>query len=88
MNTLDRVCTSFLRAVLLRMKELKLNRTALARRMNVSRAYITKVLNGGEVNYSFATALRFAHALQMDFTPQLTLFVADENEARNMKHEA
>ena len=77
----------------------------------VSRAYVTKVLQGNEVNFSFATpllghrlwrlaqgleagfaalrayppsfalrcislggySLRFANALQMDFTPQLTI---------------
>ena len=55
------------------MKELGMNQTALAKRMNCSRAYISKVLQGQEVNFSFATAIRFAHALKMDFTPQLTI---------------
>ena len=50
-----------------------MNQTALAKRMNCSRAYISKVLQGQEVNFSFATAIRFAHALKMDFTPQLTI---------------
>jgi len=62
---------AFLRRVLLRMKELGLNNSSLARRMNVSRVYVGKVLKG-DVNITFATALRFAKALQMDFVPTLT----------------
>jgi len=41
-----------------------------ARRMNVSRAYISKALSG-DVNFSFSTACRFARALEMDFLPGL-----------------
>ena len=70
MKSVDKIGSVFLRSVLRRMKELGLNQTALAKRMNVSRPYITKVLNG-DVNFTFATALRFAHALQMDFLPVL-----------------
>ena len=68
----------FLRAILLRMQELGVNQTALAKRMKVSRAYVCRVLQGEEVNFSFATALRFAHALQMDFAPQL--FIVPESD--------
>ena len=71
MDAVNRVGTVFLRAILLRMKELGLNKSALARRMNVSRAYVTQVLQGKEVNFSFATAMRFASALELDFFPQL-----------------
>ena len=70
----------FLRAILLRMKELGMNKSALARKMNVSRAYVTKVLQGKEVNFSFATAIRFAHALQLDFLPQLIIAPEDAQE--------
>ena len=70
-KTINKVGTVFLRAILLRMKELGLNKSALARRMNVSRAYVTQVLQGKEVNFSFATAMRFASALELDFFPQL-----------------
>ena len=38
--------------------------------MNVSRPYISKVLKS-DVNISFATAAKLAHALQMEFFPQL-----------------
>jgi len=41
-----------------------------ARRMKVSRAYISKAL-AGDVNFSFSTACRFAKALEMDFLPGL-----------------
>ena len=71
----------FLRAILLRMKELGMNKSALARKMNVSRAYVGQVLQGKEVNFSFATALRFANALRMDFIPQLAIKPDDEESA-------
>lgn len=52
------------------MKELGLSQTELARRMNVSRPYITKVLSH-DVNFSFKTAAKLANALKMDFFPEL-----------------
>ena len=70
MKTVDHVCSAFLRQVLLRMKELGLSQTDLAKRMKVSRPYITKVLHQ-DVNFSFRTAAKLARALQMDFTPEL-----------------
>ena len=54
------------------MKELGLSQTDLAKRMKVSRPYITKVLRQ-DVNFSFRTAAKLARALQMDFTPELHL---------------
>ena len=47
-----------------------MNQSELARRMKVSRPYITKVMRG-DVNFTFATAVRFARALEMDFFPEL-----------------
>ena len=70
MNALDRIGSRFLRQVLRRMKQLGLNQSALAQRMNVSRPYISKVLKS-DVNISFATAAKLARALQMDFFPEL-----------------
>ena len=60
----------FLRQVLKRMKQLGLNQSALAKRMNVSRPYISKVLRS-DVNISFGTAAKLARALEMDFFPEL-----------------
>jgi len=71
MNAKDRILSAFLRTVLMRMKELGLNQTALAKRLKVSRPYVTKVLKG-DVNITFGAALRLARALEMDFRPQLT----------------
>jgi len=71
MKLVDKVGSAFLRRILRRMKELGVNNTELARRMKVSRPYITKALTG-DVNFTFATACRFAKALQMDFVPTLT----------------
>ena len=68
MDTLDKIGSAFLRAILLRMKELGINQTELAKRMKVSRPYITKVLRQ-DVNFSFRTAAKFAQALKMDFMP-------------------
>lgn len=70
MKTVDHIGSAFLRQVLRRMKQLGLNQSALAQRMKVSRPYISKVLKS-DVNISFATAAKLAHALQMDFFPQL-----------------
>ena len=70
MKTVDHICSAFLRQVLLRMKELGLSQTDLAKRMKVSRPYITKVLRQ-DVNFSFRTAAKLARALQMDFIPEL-----------------
>ena len=52
------------------MKQLGVSQSELARRMNVSRPYITKVLSR-DVNFSFRTAAKLANALKMDFFPDL-----------------
>lgn len=70
MDAVDRIGSAFLRAIFGRMKELGVNQSELARRMKVSRPYITKVMQG-DVNFTFATAFRFAKALEMDFFPEL-----------------
>ena len=70
MKAIDRIGSAFLRKLILRMKALGLSQTALARRMKVSRPYVTKVLSG-DVNISFRTAAKFAHALQLDLLPVL-----------------
>ena len=59
-----------MRRILLRMKELGISQTDLAKRMNVSRPYISKVLRQ-DVNFSFRTAAKLARALKMDFMPDL-----------------
>ena len=69
MKAIDRIGSAFLRKLILRMKALGLSQTALAKRM-ISRPYVTKVLSG-DVNISFRTAAKFAHALQLDFLPDL-----------------
>ena len=56
MKTVDHVCSAFLRQILLRMKELGLSQTDLAKRMKVSRPYITKVLRQ-DVNFSRVSGL-------------------------------
>ena len=52
------------------MKQLGVNQTELAKRMKVSKPYITKVLRQ-DVNFSFRTAAKLAQALEMDFFPEL-----------------
>ena len=76
MDAIDKIGSAFLRRILRRMKELGVNQTELARRMEVSRPYITKVLRQ-DVNFSFRTAAKLAAALKMDFFPELRL--KDEN---------
>ena len=68
--TIDHIGSAFLRRILRRMKQLGVSQTELARRMNVSRPYITKVLSH-DVNFSFRTAAKLANALKMDFFPDL-----------------
>ena len=68
--TIDHIASAFLRRILRRMKQLGISQTELARRMNVSRPYITKVLSR-DVNFSFRTAAKLANALKMDFFPDL-----------------
>ena len=70
MKAVDRIGSAFLRRILRRMKELGVSRTELAKRMKVSRPYITKVLRQ-DVNFSFRTAAKLANALKMDFMPEL-----------------
>ena len=70
MTSLDRIGSLFLRKILLRMRTLGINQTELARRMKVSKPYITKVLRQ-DVNFSFRTAAKLAQALEMDFFPEL-----------------
>lgn len=79
--TLDHICSAFLRRVLRRMRELGLNQTALAKRMHVSRPYITKVLSG-DVNFTFRTAVKLASSLQMDFFPELRAVEGDGKKSK------
>jgi len=69
---IDHLCSAFLRRVLLRMKELGLNQSKLAKRMHVSRPYVTALLTR-DCNFTFLTAAKLAKALQMDFAPELCL---------------
>ena len=70
MKAVDRIGSAFLRRILRRMKQLGVNQTELARRMKVTKPYVTKVLRQ-DVNFSFRTAAKLAHALEMDFFPEL-----------------
>ena len=70
MRSVDHIGSVFLRRILLRMKRMGINQTELARRMKVSKPYITKVLRQ-DVNFSFRTAAKLARALEMDFFPEL-----------------
>ena len=80
MESVDRIGSAFLRRILLRMKELGISQTELARRMKVSRPYVTKVLNQ-DVNFSFRTAAKLAEALKMDFLPELRPQEPDSNDS-------
>ena len=69
-SVIDHIGSAFLRRVLRRMHELGVNQSELARRMKVSKPYVTKVLHE-DVNFSFRTAAKLARALEMDFFPEL-----------------
>ena len=81
MKTIDHIGSAFLRRILRRMKQLGVSQTELARRMNVSRPYITKVLSR-DVNFSFRTAAKLANALKMDFFPDLRERETEASPAR------
>ena len=72
-KAVNHIGSVFLRTILLRMKELGVTKTALAKKMRVSRPYITNLLSGKDVNITFRTAYRLAKALQMDFFPELSV---------------
>ena len=72
-KTANHLGTVFLRTILLRMKELGVTKTGLAKKMRVSRPYITNLLSGKDVNITFKTAYRLAKALQMYFFPELSV---------------
>ena len=76
MDAIDRIGSAFLRRILRRMKELGVSQTELARRMEVSRPYVTKVLHQ-DVNFSFRTAAKLANELRMDFFPELRPYHED-----------
>ena len=69
--TVNHMVCAFLRRCIKQMKRMGLNQSALAKRMNVSRAYIAKLMSG-DVNITFGTAMKLAKALEMDFFPTLT----------------
>ena len=70
MNTANHLVCAFLRRCILQMKRLGFTQTELARRMKISRPYVTKLLSG-DVNITFGAAERLAKALKMDFFPTL-----------------
>lgn len=80
MRAVDRYGQMFLKSILLRMKELGVSQTELAARMKASRPYVSKALHG-EINITFASAVRFAKALQLDFFPQLVQPATGEDYA-------
>ena len=69
-KAIDHIGSAFLRRILRRMKQLGVNQSELAKRMKVSKPYVTKVLHQ-DVNFSFRTAAKLAQALEMDFFPEL-----------------
>ena len=70
MKTANHLVCAFLRRCIVQMKRLGLTQTELAKRMKISRPYVTKLLSG-DVNITFASAERLAKALKMDFFPAL-----------------
>ena len=78
MKTANHIVCAFLRRCIVQMKRMGINQTELARRMKISRPYVTKLLSG-DVNITFASAERLAKALRMDFFPDLS---ARQEQAR------
>lgn len=68
------------------MQEQKISNAELARRLNTSRAYITKILQG-DVNFTLETLGGIAHALDCEFNIELKPRVAKSHwtEVRERK---
>jgi len=69
-RTINRTSSDFIKGILVYMQAHDVTQSDLARRLKVSRPYVSKVLSG-DVNISFTTAAKFAKALDVDFAPEL-----------------
>jgi len=68
--------------IVARMEELGINRADLAERLNVSKAYITKLLRG-DVNFTLKSLIALAAALEADITID---FMPRSGSRRMQKH--
>ena len=66
------------------MRELGLNQSDLARRLHVSRPYVTKVLRQ-DVTFSLHTEAKLAQVLEMDFSPELRENERGEGAKRSLE---
>lgn len=67
------------------MQEQNISNAELARRLNTSRAYITKILQG-DVNFTLETLGGIAHALNCEFRVELKPKVTKPNWAEVREH--
>ena len=65
-----RVISDFTERICRRLEELGITQSEFARRLGVTRAYVTNFLRGN-VNFTFDTAVRISTALGMDFEATL-----------------
>lgn len=70
-RSINRDSSEFLKRLLVKMQDEDITQTALAKRLGVSRPYVTKVLSG-DINISYRTAAKFAKALGMEFAPEFS----------------
>ena len=68
---LERAMIDFTERICARLDELGITQSRLAELMGVSRAQVTNLLRGKYKNFTFETAIRISHALDMDFDPFL-----------------
>lgn len=69
-KSVNHLVCAFLSRCIRQMQKLGLTQTELAKRMKVSRPYVTRILSG-DVNITFGTALRLARLFEMDLMPEL-----------------
>ena len=74
-----RVISDFTERICRRLEELGITQSEFARRLGVTRAYVTNFLRGN-VNFTFDTAVRISTALGMDF--EATLVTKDDEVAQ------
>jgi len=67
----ESVILDFTEDLLTRMEDLGLSRSALARRLDASPAYVTQILRG-DANFTLDTLVKIAHAVGCDLSTHLT----------------
>lgn len=70
-RSINKASSEFLSLVRARMQDGDITQSALAKKLGVSRPYVTRVLSG-DINLSVRTAAKFARALDLESAPEMS----------------